>query len=128
MFVKYNANPCGKTTGDCVIRAISIVEDMTWKQVYLSLCVEGYEECTFGDVNKTWEKYLMDNGYRRFTLPDNKNYKASDFASAHKDGKFILGTGSHVIAVVNGDIVDSWDSSNEVPLYYFTKPNDGGEE
>lgn len=128
MYIKFNDNPCGKTTGDCVIRAISVVENKPWRKVYLALCVEGYEECTFGDDNKTWEKYLNGLGYRRFTLSEAKGYKLSDFATAHKEGKFIVGTGTHAVAVVNGDIIDAWDCSDETPLYYFTKTDDGGEE
>ncbi len=128
MFIKFNENPCGKTTGDCVIRAISIVENKPWKKVYLSLCVEGYEECTFGDDNKTWEKYLKRIGYRRFNLPNTPGYKLSTFAESHKEGKYIVGTGTHAVAVVNGDIIDAWDSSDETPLYFFSKTEDGGEE
>lgn len=127
MFIQFNGNPCGKTTGDCVIRAISIVENKPWRSVYLSLCVEGYEKCTFGDDNQTWEKYLESLGYRRFDIPETKGYKLSDFANSHKEGKFIVGTGSHAVAVVNGDIIDAWDSSEEKPVYYFSKMTDGGE-
>ena len=128
MFIKFNDNPCGKTTGDCVIRAISIVENKPWRKVYLALCVEGYDECTFGDDNKTWEKYLNSLGYRRFNLPNTPGYKLSTFADSHKEGKYIVGTGTHAVAVVNGDIIDTWDCSDEAPLYYFTKTDDGGEE
>ena len=32
MFIKFEGNPCGKTTGDCVIRAISIAENTTWQK------------------------------------------------------------------------------------------------
>lgn len=128
MFIKFNDNPCGRTTGDCVIRAISIVEGIPWKKVYLALCVEGYEECTFGDDNKTWDKYLQSIGYRRFNFPNTPGYKLSTFADNHKEGKYIVGTGTHAVAVVNGDIIDAWDCSDETPLYFFTKTDDGGEE
>lgn len=128
MFIKFNDNPCGKTTGDCVVRAISIVENTPWRKVYLALCVEGYEECTFGDDNKTWEGYLKSLGYRRFSIPDTKGYKLSDFADTHKTGKYVVGTGSHAVAVVDGNIIDSWDCSDETPLYYFSKTDEGGNE
>lgn len=128
MFIKFNDNPCGRTTGDCVIRAISIVEGIPWRKVYLALCVEGYEECTFGDDNKTWDKYLQSIGYRRFNFPNTPGYKLSTFADNHKEGKYIVGTGTHAVAVVNGDIIDAWDCSDETPLYFFTKTDDGGEE
>lgn len=127
MFVKFNDNPCGKTTGDCVIRAISILENQPWRSVYLTLCVEGYDECTFGDDNRTWEGYLKSLGYRKFNLPNTPGFTLSTFAETNKQGKYLVGTGSHAVAVVNGDIIDAWDCSDEVPLYYFTKPGNGGE-
>ena len=127
MYIEFNGNPCGKSTGDCVVRAISVAENKSWRKVYLALCVEGYEECTFGDDNKTWDKYLKSIGYRKFNLPENKGYKLSDFANSHKEGSYIAGTGTHAVAVVNGDIIDSWDSSGDTPLYYYAKTSDGGD-
>lgn len=126
MFIKFDGNPCGKTTGDCVIRAISVAENTSWRKTYLALCVEGYEKCTFGDDNKTWDSYLKSLGYQRFTLSDPKPLTVAEFSNTHKDGVFIIGTGSHAVAVVNGDIIDSWDSSNEVVQYYYQKQSGGG--
>ena len=48
-------------------------------------------------------------------------YTISDFAADHPSGSYIIGTGEHAVAVVDGNIIDSWDSSKEIPLYYFTK-------
>lgn len=127
MFIKFEGNPCGKTTGDCVIRAISIAENTTWHKVYLALCVEGYAECTFGDDNKTWDKYLISLGYHKYTIP-NPVATLADFAKKHKEGVFIVGTGTHAVAVVNGDIIDSWDSSAEIPQYYYSKTEEGGDK
>ena len=127
MFIQYDGNPCGKTTGDCVIRAISIAENTTWHKVYLALCVEGYAECTFGDDNKTWDKYLTNLGYHKYSIP-NSSATLADFAKKHKDGTFIVGTGTHAVAVVNGDVIDSWDSSAEVPQYYYSKIDEGGDK
>ena len=128
MFIKFNDNPCGRTTGDCVIRAISILENKPWRKVYLALCVEGYNECAFGDDNRTWEGYLKSLGYRKFNLPNTPGFTLATFAETNKQGKYLVGTGSHTVAVVNGDIIDAWDCSGETPLYYFTKTETGGEE
>ena len=37
MYVYYNANPSGKATGDCVIRAISAVTGLPWRTVHWDL-------------------------------------------------------------------------------------------
>jgi hypothetical protein len=43
-----------------------------------------------------------------------------DFANEHQDKKYIVATGSHMVAI-DGNIYDSWDSSDEVVTYYYEK-------
>jgi hypothetical protein len=44
-----------------------------------------------------------------------------DFAKDHPSGTFVVGTGNHVATVKDGLIWDSWDSSQEIPVYYWSK-------
>ena len=46
-------------------------------------------------------------------------YTVEKFCWEHPRGLFLLATGSHVVAVENGDYYDAWDSGNEVPIYYW---------
>lgn len=48
-------------------------------------------------------------------------YTVSDFTVDFPKGKYLLGTGSHVVTVADGNYFDTWDSGNEVPIYFFTK-------
>jgi hypothetical protein len=121
MYVHYNGNPCGKTTGDCVVRAIEIATGKTWYQVYAGLCVQGRFACDWGNVNDIWPDYLLYLGFERHGLPFDPTYTAADFAADHPRGTYILGTGDHAVAVVDGCIVDSWDSSGVIPKYYFCR-------
>lgn len=41
MWIRCNPNPLGKETGDCVIRAIAIATDQSWRETYRDLCEEG---------------------------------------------------------------------------------------
>ena len=36
-FIKYNANPKGRKTGDCVIRAICTALHMSWEETYIEM-------------------------------------------------------------------------------------------
>ena len=121
MFIEYNANPRGIITGDCVIRAISKAMDMDWEKVYMALTVKGLEKAMWGDTNAVWEKYLRENGFEQHVLPDTcpDCYTIADFADDHRIGTFIVATGSHVVAVQDGNYFDSWDSGNIIPSYYF---------
>jgi hypothetical protein len=33
----------------------------------------------------------------------------------------VIGTGTHVVAVIGGDYYDTWDSGEKVVLYYFER-------
>ena len=48
--IKYNANPKGWKTDDCVIRAIALATDKTWDQVFTDLNVIAFKKKrTFND-------------------------------------------------------------------------------
>ena len=123
MYKHFNPNPCGKAVGDCVIRAVSKVENMSWEQVYISVCVFGYVYCDMPSSNAVWSAYLKSRGYTQHAVPDNCPlcYTVKDFCREHDRGSFLLGTGTHVVAVVDGDYYDAWDSGNEVIDRYFTR-------
>ena len=38
MWVRCNPNPLGKETGDCVIRAIAVATNQSWREAYWALC------------------------------------------------------------------------------------------
>lgn len=121
MFVEYNPNPLSKRAGDCVIRAVTIVMDIDWDKAYLGIVMKGYALKDMPSINHVWGQFLKENGFSRHAIPDScpDCYTISDFAEEHKKGKYILATGSHVVAVVDGDYYDTWDSGEEVPMYYF---------
>lgn len=121
MYIRFNGNPCGINTIDCVIRAISIATGIRWRMVYAGLCVFGSIGCTWGNVNSVWAEYMRYLGFTRHRIRQNGDYTVADFAYDHPHGSYVLGTGEHAVAVVDGNYIDSWDSGSEQPLYYFAK-------
>ena len=123
MFYYYNPNPNNRFHEDCVVRAISKLENREWDSVYLDLCFQGYKETDMPSVNRVWNKFLIRLGYSKHVIPNTcpDCYTVQNFCSEHKQGKFLLATGEHVVAVINGDYYDAWDSGNEVPIYYWHK-------
>lgn len=121
MFVNFNANPAGKITGDCVIRAISKATQKKWNDVYAELSAKGYEHKDWGNCNAVWDAYLRDLGYTRHIIPNTcpDCYTVRQFAEDHPNGKYILATGSHVVAVIDANYFDTWDSGDEIPIYYY---------
>ena len=123
MFVYYNPNPLGKAVGDCVIRAISKATGQTWDDVYIQISLQGYRDKNMPSANTVWGNYLKSLGFNRHTIPNScpDCYTVADFCIEHTTGTYILATGTHVIAVIDGTYYDAWDSGNEVPAYYFTE-------
>ena len=109
--------------GDCVIRAVSRLENLTWEQAFISICVFAYVHCDMPSSNAVWSAYLRSRGYRQHSLPLNcpECYTLQDFCREHPAGNFLVGTGTHVVAVIDGDYYDAWDSGNEVIDRYFTR-------
>lgn len=121
-FVFCNPNPDNLLIGDCVIRAISIAEDLPWEDTYINLVIEGYLRHDMPSSNAVWGSYLEKKGYIWDYVPRRcpTCYNVRDF-SKEVPGTYILATGTHVVAVIDGDYYDTWDSGNETPVYYWKK-------
>lgn len=120
-YIYFNPNPLGKRVGDCVIRAIAKLTRQDWATVYIGITTTGYELCDMPSSNAVWAAYLNRLGYRRFVIPDTcpQCYTVRDFCIDNPKGNFLVATGSHVVAVSNGDYYDAWDSGEEIPIYYW---------
>lgn len=122
-FIILNPNPINNLTGDCVIRAISIAENKSWDDVFIELMVESFQLKDIPSSNYAWGSYLHKIGYRRNVIPNTcpDCYTIKDFVKDYPQGTYIVGTGTHVVAVREGTYYDTWDSGNEIPIYYWKK-------
>lgn len=123
MYSEFNANPIHKRVGDCTVRAISKALDQPWEDTYLGMAVEGFMLFDMPSANSVWGAYLHSKGFKRKLIPDNEDYDYTvrDFCKDFPKGTYILALPSHVIAVIDGVYYDTWDSGNEVPVYYWYK-------
>ena len=123
MYIESNNNPLNKRVGDCVIRAISTAENTEWDEIFLDLMLKSFEMKDIPSSNYVWGTFLKDLGYSRYVIPNTcpNCYTIRDFANDNPIGTFILATGTHVVAVLDGNYIDTWDSGDEVPIYYFEK-------
>lgn len=122
-FIPTNPNPTGSVVGDCVVRALAIAENKKWQDIYVELCVEGLSMCDMPSSNRVWGELLKSYGYTKGVVPDTcpECYTVKDFCGEYFRGTYVLGTGTHVIAIKDGNYYDTWDSGNEYPIYYWFK-------
>ena len=122
MWKEFLNNPTGRRVGDCSVRAISKALNMGWEAAYIALVINGLQMGDMPSSDSVWGATLRQHGFHRRGLPDKcpDCYTAEDFCEEHETGVYVLGFGGHVATVVDGVLYDSWDSSNEIPQFYWT--------
>lgn len=121
MWAFFNPNPRVNRAGDCAVRAIARTLDLSWEQAYCAIVCEGFIRGEMPSANSVWGSYLKRLGYIREMVPNTcpDCYTLAKFAEEHPKGRFVVALDGHVVAVCDGDYYDSWDSGDEVPLYYW---------
>jgi len=121
MWIEYNANPVSNRVEDCAIRAVSVALDIPWDDAFDLIANNAKQMGSVMHSNAVFGSVLRQQGYYRRVIPNTcpDCYTIKDFCIDHPTGRFVVGTGSHVVAVINGNYVDTWDSGNEIPVYYW---------
>ena len=124
MYRYFNPNPCGRAVGDCAVRALSAALGLDWEGAFDILTRFARNMCDMPSSDQVWGAVLRANGFYRSALPTScpNCYTVEDFCHEHSSGIFVLGFGGHVATVIDGDLYDSWNSSNEIPIYFWYRP------
>ena len=125
MYIKSNINPQNKQVGDCVIRAISTALNQDWERTYIELAIQGFMMSDMPSSDSVRNEYLKAKELKRYIVPDTcpNCYTVRQFADEHQKGHYLVFVGQHVVAVVDGDYIDTWDSGDRVPIYYWEVNN-----
>ena len=123
MWQEYNPNPVARKVGDCAIRALTKALDVDWETAYLLAAMNGLQMGDMPSADSVWGAVLRQNGFYRKSIPNScpDCYTAGNFADDHPRGIYVLGFGGHVATVKDGVLYDSWDSSKEIPQYFWYK-------
>lgn len=118
----FQNNPTGRSVGDCSVRAVSAALGVDWKKAFALIAANAFQMGDVISANASWGSVLRQHGFKRYAIsnkcPD--CYTAEQFAKDHPKGVFVLGFGNHVATIRDGLILDSWDSSHEIPEYYWS--------
>lgn len=121
MWIRANPNPEKKEVPDCVIRAICIALNKPWLEVSDELYEMARSEYSVTCDDNVWGRYLYSLGFEPFLLPFvcPKCTTINEFTKMYPFGRYIVGTGTHAVAVIDGDYYDSWDSGKLVPTFFW---------
>ena len=112
--------------GDCTVRALAKALDISWEQAHVMLDYNSYMMGDISNSNVVLGAVLRQHGFYRDVIPNTcpDCYTANDFAMDHPTGTYVLGFGTHVATVVDGDLYDTWNSLGEIPIYYWYRKDD----
>lgn len=121
MWIPANPNPGNKNVPDCVIRAISIALNKPWLEVSDELYEVARRDYSISSDDHVWGHYLYLLGFEPFLLPEScpRCVTVDAFTRFYSKGTYIIGTGSHAVAVINGNYFDTWDSGSEIPTFFW---------
>ena len=120
---QYNPNPVSRNVGDCAVRAVSAALDVDWETAFATISSNAFQMGDMPSSNAVWGSVLRQHGFTRHIIPNTcpDCYTMERFAEDHLDGIYVVGTGNHVATIRDGWLLDAWDSSEEVPVFYWQK-------
>lgn len=123
MWQAYNPNPQRRNVGDCAVRAVAAAMGTSWEEAFWLLAEIAAGMYDMPSANSVWGTCLHEHGFVKRNLPYScaDEYSVAEFAAEHLGGVYVLALSGHVVAVINGDYLDSWDSGNEIVIYYWEK-------
>lgn len=122
-YIFKNENPYGKMVDDCVIRAIATATGQSWDRTAHDLFEEQLAQKDLQNSNTVWGQVLKNKGFIKRNLPctEHSCYTVREFALSHPHGIYVVGDGSHAIAIIDGYYVDTYDSGDRNVLFYYQK-------
>lgn len=125
----YDANPKGKKTSDCVIRAIATITGRSWADTLRALTEYAIHYGQMVNDTTLYQKYLAELGYKKMPQPrkwDNTKYTGKEFCHEFPDMICIAHIGGHhLTAIKDGQVWDTWNSTDGCIGNYWVKINGG---
>ena len=142
--IKYNANPKGWKTNDCVVRAIALATNQSWDKVFTDLCEIAFKKKRMLNDPRVYEKYLSQLGWNKRKQPRFYTYEDGSRSTYKKEtvDEFIINRNfdrliqtkydTYIIRVANHmtvvklnegkfDLFDIWDCGHRCVGEYWVK-------
>ena len=128
-FHYYNANPKSRITGDCVTRALCTALEIPYNKCVMEQaevqCKTGYDNATAQGI----DYYLKTKGWVKHSQPRKANgtkYTGAEWCKVLQElgqMKNIVANigGHHTVAIIDGKVWDTWNSTGGCIGNYWTK-------
>lgn len=123
-FKYYNANPKGRITTDCVVRAICTALNEPYKYVLMEMIELSIETGYEYTDKKCIDKYLQLKGWVKMKQPrksNNTKYTGEEFCKIIKETCVANIGGHHIVCIKGGKVYDIWDSTDGCIGNYWVK-------
>lgn len=127
MFIKYNANPKGWKTGDCVIRACAVATQQTWEDTYDQLYAIGRKKCRPMEMEEVYGKFLEDKGFvrmKQLKRSDGTKCTVNEVIEQNPDSILVIHSAHHVATAIDGRLIDTWYCGHRTAGRYYKLPID----
>ena len=132
MWRYFNPNPVAAREEDCAIRAVCAALGISWDEAFDMIAHNAKQMGAMMHNNAAWGSVLRQHGFTKRIIPNTcpECYDAGDFCMDHPRGVFVLGFDRHTATVRDGVLLDTFDSLDEIPIFYWTRErmNDNGME
>lgn len=126
MWEYFNNNPVAAREEDCAVRAVSAALGISWDEAFDLIAENAKQMGATMNRNAAWGSVLRQHGFKKQivsnTCPD--CYSAADFCIDHPTGVYVLGFDGHTATVIDGVLLDTWDSSDEIPVYFWREDDE----
>ena len=121
MWINYNANPIANRVEDCAVRAVAVALDIPWDDAFDLIAHNAKQMGTMMHNNAAWGSVLRQHGFTRSIISNScpDCYTVEDFCREHPEGIYVVGSDSHTATVIDGNLIDTWNSLSEIPQYFW---------
>lgn len=124
LYKEFNANPKGRKTSDCVVRALSTATGKPYAEVYRELFEISLATGYMLNEKRVEDKLLERYGFVKVKQPkhnDGTKYKIGDLLLLTSAPIVVIRCAHHLCCVKHGVLLDTWDCRLKTINNYYVK-------
>lgn len=123
-FKNYNANPKGKKTCDCTIRALTMATGLKYEDVYKALFEISLKTGYMLNEKRVEEVFMEAQGFVKYKQPrknDGTKYTINEIRLLTNAPVIVISCAHHLTCVKDGVLIDTWNCGYKTIGNYYVK-------